>query len=139
MRGLRGYGAALVGCGVLVAGLVGGCGSEEDDGDVAAFCEAVADLQDEDPFEGLDIASPGEMRSAFDRLDEGVGRIAETAPSEARPQAEAYQDSVDDVIDQLSGAGFDPRNLDPLAYREATDAYADAAVSVDNTARNLCP
>lgn len=129
---------ALVVGGTLSAGLAG-CGSDDDAGDLAGFCEAVAELQDENPFAELEIASPGEMRAAFDRLEEGVDRIAETAPSEARRQAESYQDAVDEVIDQLRGAGFDPRNLDPLAYRGATNAYGNAAVSVDNAAADLCP
>lgn len=130
-------GVGLVVAGAIAAGLAG-CGSDDDDGDVAAFCEAVTELQDDDPFAELEIASPGEMRAAFDRLDEGVERIAETAPSEARQQAESYQDSVDELIDQLRGAGFDPRNLDPLDYRAATDAYGDAAISVDNAAAAVC-
>lgn len=132
-------GIALVVAATLVAGLAG-CGSDDNAGDVAAFCEAVTELQDEDPFAELEIASPGEMGAAFDRLDEGVDRIAETAPSEARRQAEAYQDAVDELIDQLRGAGFDPRNVDPLAYRAATDDYGDAAVSVsvDNAAAAVC-
>ncbi len=124
---------------LLVAGVLGGCGSDGDEGDLEAFCAAVESLRDEDPFAELEIASPGEMQAAFGRLDAGVDAIESAAPSEARRQARAYQDSVDELIDQLRGAGFDPRNVDPLAYRQATAAYGNAAVSVDNAAANLCP
>lgn len=130
--------AGVVVAGVLAAGLAG-CGSDDEGGDVVAFCEAVTELQDENPFAELEIASPAEMRAAFDRLDEGVDRIADSAPGEVRRQAEAYQASVDELIDQLRGAGFDPRNVDALDYRAATEDYGDAAVSVDNAAADLCP
>ena len=46
--------------------------------------------------------------------------------------------SVDELIDQLRGAGYDPRQLDTLRYGTATDAYEEAAVSIENAAQDAC-
>jgi len=134
--GARGAAQKLVGAVVLV-GLLGGCGGD-DGGDVAAFCEAVEDLRDDDPFEELQIASPGEMRDAFADLAVGVDRIADAAPEEARSQARRYADAVEDLRDELAGAGYDPTRVDQLDYGQAVAAYTEGAVSVDNAADALC-
>lgn len=124
----------------VVAVVTVGCG--DDDGDdqqsVGAFCDAVDQLRADAPFAELEVASPEEMRTAFVELQEGVERIAEAAPEEHAASAERYRDSVDALIDQLRGAGFDPRELDTLAYRSATDEYEAAATSVDNAADHAC-
>lgn len=121
---------------VALLGVIGGC--NDDDGDVEAFCAAVDQLERNDPFAELDIASPGEMAAAFDQLSEAAGRIAEAAPAEARSQARSYEDSVSELVDQLRGAGFDPTQVDSLAYGRATADYQAAAVAVENAARSLC-
>jgi hypothetical protein len=124
---------------VTVALLVlGGCGDGDDGGDLGAFCDAVDRLERNDPFAELDIASPGEMAAAFDQLSEGAGRIADQAPPAARSQARSYEASVEDLVDQLRGAGFDPTQVDALAYREAAADYQAAAVAVENAAGSLC-
>ena len=125
-------GLALVGASVL-----GGC-SEDDGGDRRAFCAGIEELRADDPFADLQVASPQEMRSAFDDLHEAVQRIAAVAPPEADTQADRYQDALEEVIDHLRGAGYDPRELDTLAYGRATAAYGEAATSLDNTAEALC-
>lgn len=121
---------------VAVLGVLGGC--NDDEGDTEAFCDAVDALERNDPFAELDIASPGEMAEAFDQLREGAGRIADHAPAEARSQARSYRDSVDELVDQLRGAGFDPTQVDALAYRQAAAEYQSAAVAVENAAGSLC-
>lgn len=127
----------LLGALVLV-GLLGGCGGDDEDGDLAAFCEAVADLEADDPFADLAIASPGEMRDAFAELADGVDRIADAAPAEVRTQAERYADGVEALRDELAGAGYDPTRVDQLRYGQAVAAYTEAAVSVDNATDALC-
>ncbi|WP_436795428.1 hypothetical protein [Actinospongicola halichondriae] len=123
---------------VLVSALaVGGC-SDDAGGDLASFCAAVDELEANDPFADLDVASPGEMRTAFDQLSEGVERIADAAPDDLRPSADRYADTVDALIDHLRGADFDPRNLDTLRYRTAAADYEEAAVSVENAATAAC-
>ena len=122
---------------VLVA-VVSGCG-DDGGGDLEAFCASVEALRDQDPFADLEIASPEEMRAAFDQLSEGVERIADDAPPDVEVQADAYRASVDQLVDQLRGAGFDPSQVDALAYGRAVEEYQSAAVSVDNSARSLCP
>lgn len=124
---------------VVLAGLaLVACGGDSDGGDIASFCEAVDDLADNDPFAELEIASPEEMRAAFDRLHDGVERIDDSAPSELESRTHRYLEAVDEVIDQLRGAGFDPRNLDTLAYRTATADHEAAAVSIENAATAAC-
>ena len=112
--------------------------SHGDSGDPAAFCAAVDDLKAHDPFADLEVASPEEMRAAFDQLAAGIDRVAKAAPAPAKVQARAYRDAVDELVDQLRGAGFDPRAVDAIAYRRAVSDYQDAAVSVDNAATSLC-
>ena len=123
---------------LLVVGLLlAGCG-DDGGGDVAAFCEAVEDLRDDDPFEELQVASPGEMRDAFAALAAGVDRIADAAPDEVRSQAQRYADALEDLRDELAGAGYDPTRVDQLEYGQAVAAYTEGAVSVDNAADALC-
>lgn len=129
---------AALGIVVAVLAVLGGCNGDDGDGDAAAFCDAVDALERNDPFAELQIASPGEMAAAFDQLADGADQIAERAPSEARTQAQSYEDSVQALVDQLRGAGFDPTKLDALAYRRATADYQDAAVAVGNAADSLC-
>lgn len=116
--------------------LLGACG--DDDGDRAAFCEAMVELRELDPFQDLDIASPEDMRDAFQTLAEDADRIASLAPPDARPQARRYESAIDELVDELSGAGYDPRRLDALRYGQATEEYTDAAVSLDNAAQGAC-
>jgi hypothetical protein len=132
------WGAARkLGSFALIGIVLSGCG-DDDPGDLAAFCEAVADLEANDPFEDLGIASPGEMRDAFAELAEGVDRIADEAPGEARPQARRYADAVEALRDELAGAGYDPTRVDQLRYGQAVAAYTEAAVSVSNSADANC-
>lgn len=114
------------------------CTDDGPERDLAGFCAAVEDLAENDPFTDLQVASPEEMRTAFDQLREGVDAIAARAPDDLRARTEEYRDTVDVLIDQLRGAGFDPRNLDTLAYRSAADDYEAAAVSVENAAASAC-
>lgn len=116
-----------------------GCGGDDTETDPQAFCDAVADLRDDDPFADLAMASPGEMRDAFDALRDAIAAIDAAAPAEAEVQAGEYLTVVDELIGLLRAAGYDPRALDGLAYRDATDRYTAAAVSVDNAADATCP
>ena len=134
---LRGA-AQKLGCSLVLAGLVlSGC-SDGDEGDLASFCAAVSDLEENDPFAELQIASPGEMRDAFAELADGVDRIAQTAPDEVRTQAQRYADAVEALRDELAGAGYDPTRVDQMPYGQAVAAYTEGAVSVSNAADALC-
>lgn len=122
----------------LAVGLLSACGDDDNGGDVASFCSAVDALAADDPFAELAVASPQEMRAAFDELRDGVEAIARSAPDDVSGRADRYLDSVDELIDQLRGAGYDPRQLDTLRYGTATDAYEEAAVSIENAAEDAC-
>jgi hypothetical protein len=123
---------------VLGLGGLAGCGSDGD-GDPDGFCAAIERLRDDDPFAELGVASPQEMRAAFEELLDGAEAIRDDAPSEAAVSADRYRRAVQELVDQLRGAGFDPRRLDTLSYGRATSDYGEAADSLDRTADSLCP
>jgi len=124
---------------VLAAGLVlAGCGGDDGAGDPAAFCRAVDELREGDPFADLAVASPGEMRDAFAALARGADRIADAAPDDAEVQADRYVDAVAALRDELAGAGYDLRRLDVARYQDAVAAYGEAATSLGNAARSRC-
>lgn len=128
--------AAAVGTGVVIGACSDG---DSGGGDLAAFCASVTDLADNDPFADLDLASPEEMRAAFDDLRSGVDAIADDAPEDLEGRADRYLATVDELVDQLRGAGFDPRQLDTLRYRTAAADYEEAAISIENAAADACP
>lgn len=121
---------------LALAVVLAGCGG--DGGDTEAFCAAVDDLRTADPFAELPVASPQEMRAAFDELRAGAERIEDTSPRATEVQAERYRAAVDELVDQMRGAGFDLRELDRSSYRRATREYADTTVSLDNAADAAC-
>jgi hypothetical protein len=125
----------------IVAALVllgaGACGDGGTD-DPAAFCAAVAELRDNDPFADLAVASPGEMRDAFTALATGADRIADAAPREVEVQARRYASTVDALRDELAGGGYDPTRVDNASYGAAVADYTVAATSVSNAADALC-
>ena len=116
--------------------LAAACGG--DGGDRAAFCDGIERLRRDDPFADLAVASPGEMRDAFDDLREAAEAVAADAPSDAEVAADRYLGTVDDLLDQLRGAGFDLTELDLPAYRRATADYGEAAESLDNAGSAIC-
>lgn len=122
----------------LTAAGAASCGDDGGGGDLASFCDAVHALADDDPFAELSVASPEEMRTAFDQLRDGVAAIAASAPDDLGGASDRYLDTVDVLIDQLRGAGYDPRDLDTLAYRGAAADYEAAAVSIENAATEAC-
>lgn len=128
--------------GLLAVGVLGAvvlvATRDGDDADPAGFCRSVRALRDSDLFEDLAVASPEDMRDAFDELRRDAVRLRDLAPPESRVQARRYAAAVDEVARELAGAGYDPRRLDPLRYRQATDAYTRAAVSLDNAAERVC-
>lgn len=122
---------------LVAAGAVAGCNDDAEE-DPQAFCDAVESLAADDPFAELEVASPGEMKSAFEQLRDGAEVIEATAPAEASVPASDYVGAVHELMRQLNGAGYDPRSLDPLEYGRAVEDYTVAATSVTNAANATC-
>jgi hypothetical protein len=89
----------------LVAALGAGC-SDDDPGDLAAFCAAVAD-QDrfEAVFDELDPADVDGARTAFERARAEQAELRDLAPEAARGDVEVVISFVDDLIE-----GLEPRS-----------------------------
>ena len=122
---------------LVVALVLPACGADGS-GEPAAFCAAYERLRDEDPFERLDVASPGEVQAALAGIQEGADRVADRAPDDAEVQADRFVAALEGLVDQLRAAGYDLRALDLPDYRRATDAYYDAAVSLERAAAATC-
>lgn len=128
----------LAGVLVTAAWTLGACGNDDGAGDEAAFCDEVTALREEDPFTDLEVATPAEMREAFDALADGADRIAAAAPGDVEVQADRYRAAVEAVRDELAGAGYDPTRLDDRRYARAVEEYTAAAGSLDNAADARC-
>lgn len=126
--------AALVVAGALA---LAGCG-DGGGGDEATFCAAIEALRADAPFAELAVATPAEMRDAFDALTTGAGRIAAAASGDVAVPADRYRDAVDAVRDELAGAGYDPTRVDNRRYARAVEEYSAAADSLDNAADARC-
>lgn len=124
---------------LVAAALLGlaACGDDAG-GDRTTFCAAVEALRSEDPFAELEVASPGQMRDAFEALADGADRIAGAAPGEVSVQADRYRDAVGALRDELAGAGYDPTRMDGRRYARAVADYTEAADSLDNAADARC-
>lgn len=129
-----------VGCAAVAAiGLVlASCGDDGPARSTVAFCERYADLERADPFGELATASPGEMRDAFSSLAEATRALDAVAPDAVATQARRYRDATATVADVLDDADYDPRLVDALAYRGATQDYADAAQALAREAAAHC-
>lgn len=133
--------ATRVVAGGLVAVLISvgvACSDGDVAGDLATFCERYRDLADNNPFEPLDVASPGEMRTAFGELRDAAVALDDAAPDDLDRLTGDFLDSVDALTDELDVAEFDPRLLDTTAYRRATIDYEAAATALSNEARANC-
>ena len=53
--------------------------------------------------------------------------LAEVAPDEVRPAAEAYADAATAMDELMADAGYDGARLDARAYRDEQEAYTEAA------------
>ena len=129
---------AAVAMAAMVVAVSAGCGDDGGGRDAATFCARFAELSGNSPFEDLLIATPEEMRDAFDTLRVSADRLADAAPDEAATAAGAYRDSIDTLIGDLEAAGFDNRNVDTLAYSRSVADYGDAAVTLDDAAQRVC-
>lgn len=124
--------------GVLLAAALGIAACGDDGGDLESFCEAVVALREDDPFADLPLATPGEMRDAFDALAGAADRIADDAPGDVEVNAERYRAAVEALRDELAGGGYDPTRVDNRRYADAVEEYTAAAGSLDNAADARC-
>jgi hypothetical protein len=125
---------------LVVMAIIGGCSDGDGGDDIDLFCERINDLIDDDPFERLpDEATAGDLRRAFDALGAGADGVAEVAPDELRALARQYARATAALDDLLAGAGYRGDEVDPLEYRQAARAHAQAASSLEVAAGSTCP
>lgn len=122
---------------VVTLGLAG-CGDDGEPADLATFCTRFDELSGASPFAELTIATPGEMRAAFDSLRDSADGLVRVAPADVELAATDYRDAVGVLVAELEAAGFDSRNVDTLTYGRAVDDYSDAAVALDRAAASAC-
>ena len=129
----------------LLAGVLAGCGSEQD-----AYCDAVTDHQQE----LSDIVGGGEPDALLQALD-AFHDLEDTAPSDIADEWQQVVSSVEGLQEALDDAGVDPATYDrsrPPAgltdeQRKAIDAAASrlgsaetaqALQDLDQQARDVC-
>ena len=117
---------------------VTGAGCGHDHGDLATFCVDYRTLADDNPFATLEVASPGEMRTAFKDLSDAADAVESSAPEGLDRLASDYSNAIETLVEVLSATEFDPRNLDTAAYRRATIDYAAAATALSNETVARC-
>ncbi len=125
---------------LLVAAVVGGCGSDDEgDGDAALFCQRLERLTANDPFRAFgDTATAADVEAAFAALLERAGALVEVAPPDARPAARDYSEAAAALDSLLAGAAYAGPDVDARAYREQQVAYADAARRLERYLESEC-
>ena len=104
------------------------CGDDGPSADPAAFCRRLDRLTTNDPFLAFGAtASPAEIEQGFEALVTRARELADVAPEEVRPAAEAYRDAAAAMEALMADAGYDGARLDARAYRDEEVAYTEAA------------
>jgi hypothetical protein len=76
--------------------------SDDESGDLAAFCAAVGDrARFDDVFDDLDPTDPETARATFAEAREQQEALRDLAPQAARPDIDVLLTFVDDLIDGL--------------------------------------
>jgi hypothetical protein len=117
----------VVTLGALVV-VLAACGSDGERADRAQFCRRLDRLTGNDPFLAFgDTATPAEIEEAFGALVARAEELAEVAPEEVRPAADAYAGAATAMDELMVDAGYDGARLDAGAYRDEQEVYVEAA------------
>ncbi len=113
------FSRALAGIAVAPLLLLTACGDEGGEGSVEAFCETRAELDDADPFEGIDPESGDveEAKAAFQEAIDQVDELVDAAPEEIADEVETARDGLNEINDAVQDA-------------ESIDEIGEAALSV---------
>jgi hypothetical protein len=105
-----------------------GCGGGSSHGDAARFCTRLEHLSENDPFRVFGArATNQDIRTAFEALVQRSRELADVAPPEVKPTAEAYARASARMDSLMAGAGYDGSAVDAPAYRAAQLDYTAAS------------
>lgn len=104
------------GVALLLAGLLTGCSSG---GDVDAFCEDAAEIQDMSFLDDVDTSDDDAVKAALSDVQDKIGDI--DPPSDVKDDWETLTGAMDDMIDQISDLDFNNPD-DAEKFVEATEA-----------------
>jgi hypothetical protein len=119
---------------VLAAGLIGlaGCGGDDDESDVAAFCDKVEELESQpDPFEDIGEGDVEGVRDAFENAEEQFAEVADVAPEEISGDIEEVQSVLSDISSSLEDAES-PQDLTAIV-----DEFQTAGEELEETGQRL--
>jgi len=93
---------SIVAAGALA---LGGCGGDDDESDITAFCDKVEEVRAaEDPFAGLAEDDLDGTREALEEARELFAEVAEVAPEEIQGDVEQTQQFFDNFVNAASDA-----------------------------------
>ncbi len=116
------------------------CGGGSSSSDAKAFCSRLDRLSQNDPFRGFGArATNTEIKAAFTALVTSSRELADVAPAEVRPTAEAYAQAAAKMSSLMAGAGYDGSLVDAPAYRAAQEDYTAASTSLVRYLTSQCP
>lgn len=111
---------------------LGGACSDDEPGDLAAFCDAVADQERfEEVFDDLDPTDVRGARAAFEQARAEQRALRELAPEAARSDIDVVASFVDDLLAGLErGAGVDDLGR-PSVYQSLRPRFDEVEAAGD--------
>jgi len=112
--------------------LGGACGDDGDDGDLAAFCDAVAEQERfEAVLDDLDPTDVAAARAAFEQARTEQRALRALAPDAARSDIDVVVSFVDDLLAGLEpGGGIDEQGR-PSVYQSLRPRFDEVEAAGD--------
>jgi len=119
---------------VVAAGVIGlaGCGGDDDESSVTAFCDKVEELESQpDPLENVSEGDVDSVRDAFADAEDQFNEVADVAPEEISGDIEQVQNVLGDISSSLE----DAENPEDLAG--IVDEFQNAGQELEETSQRL--